>query len=159
MAFFNCIGTGGGGDISLDRIVEAYSANTSEDAVVPRTQWDVNDVNSSYVTFNSSTHKWEVTQAFEGTVILAVRNWKSSSSPPFQKFYYNGTSLLEVTATGNTTGAYGVGMICRNFSVGSTFWTGKDGSAGWEAPYILIVNGKLTDDLFDYNSAWIAGGT
>lgn len=144
----------GSGEITLERIVEAYSADTSQDNTVPRTQWDKNDVDSNYVTFNTSTNKWEVTQAFEGTVILAVRNWKASNSSPFQELYVNGSNVMTVRVNGNTVGAYGVGIYVQNFTVGTTFWTGKDGSAGWEAPYLLVVKGKLTDDIFTYNSEW-----
>jgi hypothetical protein len=154
MAWFRCIGGSGGGTVTLERIVEAYSADTSQDNTIPRTQWDINDVDNNYVTFNTSTNKWEVTQAFEGTVVLAVRNWKASNSPPFQGLYVNGLNVMTVSANGSAVGAYGVGIYMRNFTVGTTFWTGKDGSAGWEAPYLLVVKGKLTDDIFTYNSAW-----
>lgn len=149
--------TGRKGTLNLRRIVEAYSAEDSQDNTVPRTSWDENDVDNNYVTYDETTHKWTVVQAFEGTVILAVRNWKISSSAPFQKFYYNNSEALNVVATGTSLGAYGVGMLTRSFPVGASFWTGKDGSAGWEAPYLLIVKGKLTDNLFNYNTIWQEG--
>lgn len=146
-----------GGGVTLNKILEAYAANDAQDNVVPRTTWDANDYDSSYLSYSTSTHKWTVLQNCEVTVILGVRQYRAGASPGFEDFYIAGTKKMTATANGATAGSYGFAMNTYNLTANQEFWFGKTGSSGWEAPYVLIVEGRLTDELFAYNTEWMEG--
>ena len=151
-----------GGGVTLERVLEAYAANDAQDNVVPRTTWDVNDYNTSYLSYSTTTHKWTVLQNCEVTVVMGVRQYRATTgSIAFEDFFIweNGgmTKKMTATASGYLAGSVGYAMNTFNLTAGQEIGFGKSGGAGWEAPYILIVAGRLTDDLFTYNTEWMEG--
>ena len=151
-----------GGGVTLDRILEAYAADDAQDNVIPRTTWDVNNYNSAFLSFDAQTHKWTVLQNCEVTVIMGVRQYRATTgSIAFEDFYTwtNGgmTKRMTATASGYTAGSVGYAMNTYQLTAGQEIGFGKSGSAGWEAPYVLIVLGRLTDELFLFNTEWQEG--
>lgn len=151
-----------GGGVTLERVLEAYAANDAQDNVIPRTTWDVNDYNTSYLSYSTTTHKWTVLQDCMVTVIMGVRQYRGTTgSIAFEDFYTwtNGgmSKRMTATASSNIVGSVGYAMNAFQLTTGQEIGFGKSGTAGWEAPYILIVAGRLTDELFTYNAAWMEG--
>ena len=151
-----------GGGVTLSRILEAYAADDAQDNVIPRTTWDVNDYDSAYLSFDTTTHKWTVLQNCEVTVIMGVRQYRATTgSIAFEDFYTwtsgQMTKRMTATASGYTAGCVGFAMNTFQLTAGQELGFGKTGSAGWEAPYVLIVLDRLTDELFTYNTQWQEG--
>ena len=146
-----------GGGVTLSRILEAYAADDAQDNIIPRTTWDVNDYDSAYLSFDTTTHKWTVLQNCEVTVIMGVRQYRGGALPGFEDFFIANTKKMTATANGATAGSCGFAMNTFNLTTGQEFWFGKSGQDGWEAPYVLVVLGRLTDELFAYNTQWQEG--
>lgn len=138
-------------------VLEAYSVSDSQDATVPRTQYDENRYLSDYFTYSESTHKWTCHKAFDASIIFAVGCMQSSQGNPNCNLYINDTIVATVYARGRICYDYSVStlstVIDYSFKVGDVMYTGKPNSLGWEIPYLAISEGMVRYENLDLNYA------
>lgn len=132
----------GGGNPEIKTVLQAYAASNGQDETIPRTQWDENDYDSAYFSWDSTTHKWTVEKDFDGVIFLVIRNYQTASNPSMNVCaFIDNTAVIDISTTSTTVGEIAFGTYSASFTAGQTVYVGKNSGKGWEAPYIYITEG------------------
>lgn len=133
----------GGGIPQIKTVLQAYAASNGQDETIPRTQWDENDYDSAYFSWDSTTHKWTVEKDFDGVIFLVIRNYTTAQNPSENcRVFINNTIVIDVSTPDNNTGTMVIGSFSASFTAGQEVYMGKAGANGWEAPYLYITDGN-----------------
>lgn len=125
-------------------VLEAYSQTDGQDATVPRTQYDSNEVLSDYFTYDEETYSWTCNKDFTANILLACSSYSPSGGYPSINLYIN--DELVITTNGRDRNGFvdkdlDTEILNWDFSVGDTVYLGKPTRSGYEAPYLAIFEG------------------